>query len=250
MTEPDSAGGAGDTLVWISGASSGIGRALAETVPYPGARVIDVSRRGGTPGTEHLPADLADPASWPAVEAHFAAALGSFTGRRAVFVHNAGTLVPIGFAGEVDSDAYRSQVLLNTAAPQVLGNAFVRAAWGFEGEAHLVLLTSGAARTPYEGWSAYCAGKAAVDMWVRTVGAEQARRDSGTRVLAVAPGVVATAMQDQIRSTEEQDFPSVGRFRDLHAQGRLVDPLVAARKIWGLLAEDLDNGAVLDLRER
>jgi benzil reductase ((S)-benzoin forming) len=237
-----------DTLIWISGASTGLGRALAETVPDAGAHVVDISRSGGTPGAEHLPADLSDPASWGAVAAHFQARLEHFTGERAVFIHNAGTLEPMGFAGEVDTEGYRDQVLLNAAAPQVLGHAFVKAAWSFAGRSDLVLLNSCAATRPYEGWSAYCAGKAAVDMWVRTAGAEQARRDRGVRVVAVAPGVVATAMQEQIRAMDEQDFPSVGKFRGLHERGELRDPADAARGIWSLLGRDLDNGAVVDLR--
>lgn len=238
-----------DTLIWITGASRGIGRALARTQPFEDARVVDVSRSGGVPGTEHLPADLADPSSWSAVEGHLVAQLGDFTGSRAVFVHNAGVIEPIGFAGEVDSPAYRRGVLLNAAAPQVLGHAFLRAAGGFAGEAHLVMLTSGAARTPYEGWSSYSAGKAAVDMWVRAAGAEQARRARGVRVVAVAPGVVATAMQQAIRATAEHDFPTVERFRQLHAAGELTDPEDAARGIWKVLGTELDNGAVVDLRD-
>lgn len=236
-----------DTIIWISGASAGIGRALVETVPYD-AHVIDISRSGGTPNTEHLPADLSDPLSWSAVEHHFAAKLETFDGDRAVFVHNAGTLHPMGFAGEVDSDAYRTNVLLNAAAPQVLGHGFLKAAWGFEGEAHVVMLTSGAASNPYEGWSSYCAGKAAVDMWVRTAGREQDRRASGTRVIAVTPGAVATAMQEEIRSVNEETFPNVGKFRGLYERGELREPADAARGIWSLLSREVDNGAVIDLR--
>src|SRR5688572_5390967 len=151
-----------DTLVWITGASTGLGAALATTVPFEDAHVTCISRSPGPPGTEHLPADLSDPAAWSAVEAHLLARLGAFEGRRAVFVHNAGTLEPIGFAGEVDSRAYRDNVLLNSAAGQALGQAFLKAvsAGGFSGEGVVVMLSSGAAKTPYPGWSAYCAGKA------------------------------------------------------------------------------------------
>ena len=53
----------------VSGASSGIGLALAKSVPWPDARVVDVSRRAAA-GLEHLAADLADPAQWQRVE-HF-----------------------------------------------------------------------------------------------------------------------------------------------------------------------------------
>ncbi|HVL99597.1 MAG TPA: SDR family NAD(P)-dependent oxidoreductase [Egibacteraceae bacterium] len=245
-----------ETLVWVTGASRGIGAALVASVPYADARVIDISRSG--PGTtppdgsvvEHLRADLADPQAWAAVEAHLLAQLGDFRGRRAVFVHNAGTITPIGFVGEVDSVAYRRNVLLNSAAPQALGHAFLRAVneSGFSGQAHLVMLTSGAAQTPYEGWSSYSAGKAALDMWVRVAGAEQARRGGRTRVVAVAPGVVATRMQDSIRTMDEADFPQVAKFIDLHESGSLADPGDAAGGIWRLLERDLENGAVTDLR--
>lgn len=245
-----------DTIVWITGASSGIGAALAASVPYPDARIIDISRSGTSvtpPGgsvIEHLPADLSDPRSWAAVEAHLNAQLGDFDGQRAVFVHNAGTIDPIGFAGEVDSPAYRRNVLLNSAAPQALGHGFLAAirASGFAGEAAVVMLTSGAASSPYEGWTSYSAGKAAVDMWVRAAGAEQARRGTRTRILAVAPGVVDTGMQEYMRSMDEADFPRVGKFIDKHDSGELTDPADAADGIWALLERDLDNGSVTDLR--
>jgi len=65
----------------------------------------------------------------------------------------------------------------------------------------LLNIGSGAAHNVYEGWSAYCAGKAAADHWVRTVGAEQQRRGGHCLVVSIAPGIVATAMQEQIRRT-------------------------------------------------
>lgn len=234
------------TLVWISGASAGIGAALAATVPFPDARVIGISRRGGATAG-HFAADLADPASWPLVEAHFAAELEGYAGERVVFVHNAGTVTPIGPADDVDPAAYTRAVLLNSAAPQVLGRAFLRAVARLTCERHLVMLSSGAARTAYPGWSAYNAGKAAVNQWVRTVGAEQG--DDGCRVVAVAPGVVDTGMQDSIRSVDEEAFPPVARFRAMKEEGTLSTPQEAARGIWSLLGRRLDNGAVVDLRE-
>lgn len=238
--------GTANELVWISGASSGIGAALAATVPWPESRVIDISR-GGAPGLEHLAADLADPSSWDAVAASFTREMADFRGERAVFVHAAGTLDPIGFAAEVDAAAYRHNVVLNSAAPQVLGQAFLAAASGRHGRRHLVLLTSGAAKSLYPGWSSYGASKAAVDQWVRTVGAEQDVR-GGVHVMAVAPGTVDTAMQRRIREAPEESFPQRQRFVDLYRSGGLTDPVEVAARVWGLLDTGIDNGAVLDLR--
>lgn len=236
----------GSSLIFITGGSSGIGAAMARLVPYANARVINVSRRT-LAGIENHRLDLAEPAAWREVAQLFARELESFAGERVVFVHSAGTLEPIGFAGEVAPDAYARQVLLNSAAPQVLGDAFLRAARDVEADCRVVMITSGAAFNVYEGWSAYCAGKAAVDHWVRTVGAEQAHRGNRCRVLAVAPGIVETPMQAQIRASSARDFPSVGRFVELHARAATRTPEDAAREIWSLLDRPLQNGAVVDL---
>ena len=239
-----------DTLIWITGGSAGLGAALAATVPYDDAHVVSISRTPGPAATEHLPADLADPSSWSAVEAHLLVRLAEFSGSRLVFIHNAGTIEPIGFAGEVDFAGYRNNVLLNSATGQVLGHAFLTAVTesGFAGAAQLVMVSSGAARNPYPGWSAYSAGKAALNHWVRAVGAEQRTRGSNVSVLAVAPGVVETAMQAQIRSSSVDDFPSVDRFHELHDEGQLQDPADAARAVWSVLGRDLPAGTVTDVR--
>jgi NADP-dependent 3-hydroxy acid dehydrogenase YdfG len=50
-------------LVFITGASSGIGLALAETVPFDSVQIYDISRRGSD-DFDHVAADLANPESW------------------------------------------------------------------------------------------------------------------------------------------------------------------------------------------
>jgi benzil reductase ((S)-benzoin forming) len=234
------------TLVFISGASSGIGLAMAQAHPFEAARIIDISRRGAQ-GIEHHVADLSDPAAWPGVAALFMKEMQGFRGERVVFVHSAGTLEPMGYAGEVDAEAYTRQVLLNAAAPQVLGCAFVRAARETEAPCFFLNVGSGAGHNTYRGWSAYCAGKAAADHWVRTVGLEQSERGH-CHLVSIAPGIIETAMQEQIRATSQSDFPDVERFRALHSEGALRSPEEAARDLWGILDRGLENGAVLDLR--
>lgn len=239
------------TLIWITGGSAGLGAALATTAPFDDPHVVSISRSPGPDHTEHLPADLADPLSWGSVEAHMLARLTEFRGEQVLFVHNAGTLEPMGFAGEVDSLTYRSNVLLNSASGQVLGHAFLKAVIesGFTGKATLLMITSGAATNPYPGWSSYAAAKAALDHWVRTVGEEQRIRDSNITALSVAPGVVDTSMQTSIRTMDEADFPNVGNFHKLHEEGALQQPEEAARKVWAVVGRDLPSGTVTDIRK-
>lgn len=237
-------------LVVVTGGSSGIGRSLLASAPAD-ASLLDVSR-SGPPGIDrevaHLAADLADPASWSRVVAGLDDEIASADHDRVVLLHAAGTLEPIGFAGEVDLEPYARNVLLNAAAGQVLGAGFLAAVRSLTGvRRELVLISSGAARRAYPGWSTYGAGKAALDHWARAAAAEQAER-GGTRVVAVAPGVVATPMQAHIRATDPADFPNVDRFHELHETGALADPDEVARRLWALLDEpDLDP--VVDLRE-
>ena len=75
-------------IVWITGATSGIGEALARLCPWPDTEIISVSRRPH-PNHETVPFDLTDMTSWDAVGAHLTERLASFRGERALFIHNA-----------------------------------------------------------------------------------------------------------------------------------------------------------------
>ncbi|GAA2816248.1 SDR family NAD(P)-dependent oxidoreductase [Kribbella solani] len=236
-------------LVWISGASAGLGAALAATIPFDNPELVDLSRRGGTPGTHHVAVDLADPESWPVVDKDFRQRIEAGDPELVVFIHNAGTLTPLGPADRVDTSQYTRNVLLNSAAAQILGHSFLSAVSGRDCEQHLIMLSSGAARQAHEGESSYGAGKAAIDQWVRTVGLEQQRREHGCRVISVSPGSLDTGMQAELRATSAEQVPVSSRFRELEAQGLLAKPESVARAIWSLLDRDLDNGTVLHIRD-
>lgn len=235
-------------LVIITGASSGLGLALARSVPFP-ATVVDISRTG--PPEEsigHIPADLSDPGSWEKVGSELARLISVNNPDRVVFIHAAGTISPIGFAGEVDTNAYTANVMLNSVAGQILGHMFLEAVRDRDGTFDLVMISSGAASSVYPGWSTYGAGKAALDQWVRNVGAEQEQR-GGVRVASIAPGVVATEMQRQIRDTSQRDFPNVARFHSLYEDGVLAEPEEAAERIWTVIERGLEPGSTIDVRD-
>jgi len=235
------------TLAVITGASRGIGAGIAAAAGAGGA-IVATCNRTASDGSNQLTIDLGDPASWPVFADWLDELVDATEPSQIVFVHNAATLTPIGFAGEVDPAGYRANVLLNSAAPQVLGDAAIRTARRTKTPTVLVQLSSGAAKHPYPGWTSYCASKAAVDMWVRSVGVEQAERENLVRALSVSPGVVAIEMQAEIRSSDKTAFPNVERFKGLHDDGALADPTEVGAKIWMLaMSTDWDNGTVGDL---
>lgn len=238
------------TLVVVTGGSTGLGAGLLETAPVDAHRV-DVSRSGRAPaGGSHLALDLADPTAWDAFAVAFDRLVHQQDWQRITVIHNAGTIEPIGFVGEVDDDAYRQHVLLNSAAPQVIGHAVLAAVRGLTCRREYVLISSGAASNARAGWAAYGAAKAAGDQWVRAVGKEQQSR-GGVLVVSIAPGVLATPMQERIRDAAEHDFPGVERFHRLHDEGELQDPRETARRLWAVLDDpEVTSGTVTDLRHR
>jgi benzil reductase ((S)-benzoin forming) len=244
-----------DRVVWITGASAGIGKALVEALPWKNTLVIGVSRSGlgeaiapdDSVELRSLRADLSEPAGWDAVEASFTEHLRPGLAG-AVLIHAAADVGPVGFAGEVDSVAYRSAVLLNTVSPPVLGEAFVRAAATANVPAQVLMLTSGP--SVYEGWSAYKAGKVEMNEWTETTGRRLAADNADCRVLAVAPGLVETGMQTILRDTDPADFPAKEKFVEANRTGQTRPPAEVADKLWKVLQEDAAaNGAVLDLRD-
>ena len=229
------------SLIWISGATEGIGLGLARNAPHANARIINLSRRQHPDFESHF-LDLAAPASWTKVGQHFTDTLRAFRGERAIFIQNAHLKGMTGFAGEVAADNHARDITANVAAPLSLGDMFLRAVHdsGFAGEAGLVMMSSASARSPYEGQSVYCAGKAALEMWVRVVRREIMRRGrSNLWVTAVRPGFVDTGLTRHVASLSDNDYPVASLLRGQIETGRgVMDIDTAARQIWAALPTD------------
>src|SRR5579864_1087367 len=223
------------SIVWITGATQGIGAALARLVPYTDARVISISRRQH-PELETIQADLTDPASWDRVIDHVDSELASFDGERAIFINNAYYSAGIGFAGMIDSQEQRKQVYANVAAALVLGDAFIRAC-DPRFESGLVMISSATARYAMEAHAVYGAGKAAMEQWVRAVRAERKRLGKGPWVIAIRPGVVVTETYWEKEAAGE-DYPGRAAVKAAVEAGQYLTPDDSARQIWGLLPPD------------
>jgi benzil reductase ((S)-benzoin forming) len=215
-----------DSIVWISGATRGIGLALARTTPFPNARIINLSRRAH-PDLESVQFDLTQPATYEAVRAHFATELAGFRGSRAIFIHSARYSAPPGFVFDVDAAEYCAAIQANAVAPLVLGRIFLSAI-GPDYESGLMLISSAAANYPVAGCATYCAARAGVEMWVKAVSAELKARKPRTWALAVRPAVRDTQL---VRALPAESRQSSGKneFESESACDR------AARDIWAAL---------------
>jgi benzil reductase ((S)-benzoin forming) len=225
--------------VWISGASSGIGAALADSVPHRDACLFGISRRAPVVG-EHVEADLAQPAVWAAVAAHFEEVLRRRDASEGIFLHMSGVGTPAGPVTDADLEAYTAAVLLNSAAGQVLGKAFLTACRRSHTPATLVLCSSPAAVKTVPGISHYGAGKAALQFWATAVATEV---DGWARVFSVIPFAVDTPM---VRETiaHPEATPVAAHLRAAADRGELASAQTTAAQIWQLVLDGTHGEAI------
>ncbi|BAL26454.1 SDR family oxidoreductase [Azoarcus sp. KH32C] len=237
----------------VTGHSRGLGAAIADELLARDIPVLALARSANPVLAQRYGArcvqvevDLADSTA-------FAAWLA--TGRLREFltdsdevllVNNAGTLRPTGALAAHDVADIARAVSLNVAAPLMLAAAVVAASPAAI-ERRIMHISSGAARSAYAGWSVYCASKAALDQHARAVALD---RSPGIRICSLAPGVIDTAMQAEIRAIPQDDFPLRARFEALKRDGALQRPEDCARRVVDyLLGIQFGEHPVADLRE-
>lgn len=199
--------------VAVTGGTSGLGLALVEGLRARGAavafvardaaRVAEVARR--LPGTHGIAADVACKEDTHRIALQVTAALGGLD----VLIHNASSLgpVPLALLADTDCEDLEAALATNVVGPFRLTKALLGAldAAARDGRPAVVIhITSDAAVTPYAGWGAYGASKAAL-LHLSRIWAEELRA-RGVRVEAIDPGDMdtpmhAAAVPDADRST-------------------------------------------------
>jgi benzil reductase ((S)-benzoin forming) len=221
---------------FITGTSKGIGQALTEKVlAAENTFVYGISRNATVqhPRYHHQPLDLSDITALRNNLFKLFPALPD--AEKVVLVNNAGVVGEIGYVGALPTDNFEFVFNVNVNAPAILMNDFISAYAELHCPKVIVNISSGAGQRPIDGWSAYCASKAALDMLSRTCQQEQELSGSGLKVFALSPGVVDTAMQEHIRASDAAQFSSRQRFVELHANQELLPPATVAGRIVQLI---------------
>lgn len=237
----------------VTGHSRGLGAAIAQSLLTRGVVVLGLSRHGNpalatrfAKGLSEICLDLSDPSSL--CKAMNTTPLHDFLDAAgpALLINNAGMLQPVAKLGSQDAATIVRASQLNLTAPLLLANAFA-ATGNSERERRIVHVSSGAARSAYAGWSVYGAGKAGLDHHARAVAAEQ---QPWLRICSLAPGVIDTDMQAEVRASDPADFPQRPRFDALKRDALLTPAAVAAERLVDhLLSDAFGREAVADLRQ-
>jgi benzil reductase ((S)-benzoin forming) len=236
----------------VTGTTRGLGRALIDVILEKGDLALSLSSAPGFKTGNHLniQTDLADLVTLPARLDALLDEASAVATEGLVLINNAGTLDPLMPLARAPVDLVAEAYGVNLTAPAILIARFLACTEKLTLPRRIINISSGAATTPYAGWACYCGAKAGLEMLTRCVAQEQNRRANPVRICAVAPGVLDTKMQRQVRETPEALFPRREKFIRLHTAGTLAAPLAVAQRLLELDDQGcFEQGGCHDLRE-
>ncbi len=247
-------------LYVVTGASRGMGAAIAAQLLTPGRVLLCISRRrsdalaakagAGGATLEQWSLDLSAPVEAAAKLQAWIAALDGAAFESAALINNAAALTRLGPIDE-DSDADLSSALrVGLEAPLLLSAAFLRATRAWAADKRVLNISSGLGRRAMAGSASYCATKAGMDHLTRAMALDEAKRPNGAKLVSLAPGVIDTDMQAHLRAGDPAGFPEKANFVGLKATGQLTSASDAAARVLAYLARaDFGASAVADVRD-
>ena len=247
-------------LTILTGASRGMGLAMAQQLLREGHDLLCISRKendvlaaqalAAGRSCEQWPQDLARAETAAArlqtwLQAQDAGGLASVT-----LINNAGLIPRIAPVEDIPADQLVEAMRVDLEAPMLLTGAFLRGTAGWKAPRKVLNISSGLGRRAMASQAAYCAAKAGMDHFTRCVALEQEKLADGARVCSLAPGVIDTDMQVQLRSADPKRFPDMGNFVGMKDKGMLSSPADAAAKVLAFLRRgDFGSNPVADVRD-
>ena len=247
-------------LIILTGASRGMGLAMAGQLCTPDALLLCISR-AVSPQLEQLareqgatltqwPADLAEPAPVATRVLAWLSAQSPGELASATLINNAGMIGRLGPLDPALPQDVATTLRVDLEAPVQLSAAFLTATRGWQLPRKILNISSGLGRRPMAGAALYCAAKAGMDHFTRCVALDEARQPNGVRIVSLAPGVIDTDMQTDLRAGDPAQFPERGGFVQLKETGMLSAPGDAAARVLAYLARaDFGDTPVADVRD-
>jgi benzil reductase ((S)-benzoin forming) len=242
-------------LTIITGASRGLGLSMAEQRLLRGDLVVAIARHhtvaGAGAGTLLSWAlDLSAPQAAADQLAQWLHAQDSRGFASVSLINNAAVITPPAPLSHTSHAALSQALRVGLEAPVLLTAAFLRATAQWTVPRKLLLISSGLGRRAMAGAASYCAVKAGMDHLARSVALEEEQQPHGAHIVSLAPGVIDTDMQVQLRGADPALFPDREKFVGLHQAGQLDSPAAAATKVLKYLDRaDFGSQPVADVRD-
>jgi len=226
----------------VTGVSRGLGHAVVQNLLDRKETVIGIGRSNpfGT-AIQFKSCDLSKPEEVAALQFDFSETTD------VTLINNAGILGTIGRIAEQETPDLEHVMQVNVFAPMAITSK-VFASLNPSAAFSLVNISSGAATKSIPSWAAYCASKAALNRLTENFYLEGLELNRNVRAYAIAPGVIDTGMQAEIRKTPKSSFSAVDNFIRMKDDGVLFSSEEAAQKLMHLIDGAYDAAVYYDLR--
>ena len=229
----------------ITGSSKGIGKELSLLLLEKGYTIFGYSRTNSI-RHKNFHFNQIDLSSIQNLESINFPKLDEDEDEHVCLINNAGEIGEIDKFGNKKTNDIINEFNLNTVAPSILSNSFIRSYQDQSNHPIIINISSGAALRPIESWGTYCQSKAALDMLTKIINQEH----NSIQAYSIYPGVVDTEMQKKIRDTDIEKFALKDVFVEYFRNNELVDPKIISKKIYYILSNlDLFEDNMISLRD-
>lgn len=244
----------------ITGTSRGLGNAVAEIMIEKGYALFCISRKkdmgivkkahGKNIMLKYYEFDLSDVERIEDVMSEVFESIDEYGAQALYLINNASTVSPLMPISKCRCGPIVENIKVDLLAPMILSSCFIRLSEGMKVPKRIVNISSGAAYAPMHGAACYCSAKAGIEMLTKCMGLEEEGKEYPVEVMSFTPGIMDTEMQREVRSSNEQDFAELERFRKYKEKGMLLEPGIVAGKLVKLVeGNDFKQGESIDVSE-
>ncbi|MCM3725068.1 (S)-benzoin forming benzil reductase [Neobacillus cucumis] len=244
----------------ITGASKGLGESIAKRLLQEQIAVVSVSRtkneelknfaRANGIEYKHVSCNLSLEKEIQEVFMEISHCIFEKHPTEILLFNNAGMIEPIQKVGNLDQTPVIRNIKVNLIAPILITNLFLSKAQLTNTKVTVINVTSGAAVRSIEGWSVYCSSKAGLNMFTQTAAIEQAELKTNNTIIGFSPGVMDTSMQKTIRSSSEDAFKELEKFKEYKEKNLLLETDAVAHALVDLVFRgNPESGRVYHIKE-